>query len=58
MPKHPTQHNDKTEHGIPHTGKKSVHAGTDFTKRSVPLPKPPTTSVANHSQNLKGKRTD
>ena len=58
MSENPTRNAGKTNQRAPHTDKKSVPAGTDFTKRSSPLPKPPTTSVANHNPNPKEKRAD
>lgn len=51
--------NNKTSHsGKPSTGggKREVNAGTHFSKRGNELPKPPTTSVANHTQSQKAQK--
>lgn len=40
------------------SGKRGVNSSTDFSKRSDPLPKPPTTTVSNHTPNLKGQKKD
>lgn len=58
MSKNPMRSANGTRHGASQADKKNVHAGADFAKRSSPLPKPPTTSIANRNPNLKGKRND
>ena len=39
-------------------GKQGVNPSTDFSKRNNPLPKPPTTTVSNHTPDLRGQKKD
>lgn len=42
----------------PDGGKQSVNSSTDFSKRDGSLPKPPTTTVSNHTPSTKGRKRD
>lgn len=56
MTSHPNSKSNSSNKHSSGGGNRHVNAGTNFSKQAKTLPKPPTTTVNNHTHNTKGQK--